>query len=334
MASSSTIQLLLTIAQQYAIYTNFIIFIIGFVGNLLNILVFTKLKIFRNNQCIFYLLIESIVDINAVIYNLIMRLLTVIYGSDLSQYSTPWCKLRTMMGQTYLLISLFTICCAAIDQFLSTSHLIHLRQKSTLNLARRLVIISVCFSIVHSIGFGVFYNAKPFVDCLVSYQVLVQYYSYFFYPILCGLLPIFISGSFGFLAYRNVRRIVRRQLPIVRRRLDHQLTKFVLVRVIFLIICLSPVCIFRIYTINTITQPSNPLRMAIERLFQAFIGSMFNLHFAGNCCIFLVSSSRYRRQVKYVLIKEYWNSWKRKFHFNHHQVEPIAPPTVSSNELE
>ncbi|CAF3513097.1 unnamed protein product [Rotaria sp. Silwood1] len=334
MASSSTIQLLLTIAQQYTIYTTVIIFLMGFVGNLLNILIFTKLKIFQNNQCIFYLMVESIVDVNAVIYNFTLRLLTLIYGSDLSQYSTPWCKFRTMMGQTYLLISLSTICFAAIDQFLSTSHLIHLRQLSTLNLARCLVFASVCFSLVHSIGFGVFYTAKPSVDCVLSNPALVQYYSYFFYPMLCGLLPILISGSISLLAYRNVRRIVRRQLPIIRRRLDRQLTKFVLLRVVFLIIFLGPVVIYRIYVINAITQPPSPLRTAIERLVQAFIGSMFSLHFAGNCCIFLASSSRYRRQVKYVLVKEYWNSWKRKFHFNHGQIEPVAAPTISSNELE
>ncbi|CAF2515073.1 unnamed protein product [Rotaria sp. Silwood2] len=334
MASSSTIQLLLTIAQQYTIYTSIIIFVIGLIGNLLNILTFTKLQIFRNNQCIFYLLVESIVDFNGVIYNFTLRLLTMIYGSDLSQFSTPWCKFRTMMGQAYLLISLSTICFAAIDQFLSTSHLIFLRQMSTLKLARHLVIVSICFSLVHSIGFGVFYNAKPFVDCLLSHPALVRYYSYFFYPMLCGILPIFISGSISLLAYRNVRRIVRRQLPIVRRRLDRQLTKFVLVRVVFLVIFLGPFVIYRIYTINSITKPPNPLRAAIERLVQAFVGSMFGLHFAGNFYIFLASSSRYRRQVKYVLIKEYWNSWKRRFHFNNRQIEPVAAPTISSNELE
>jgi hypothetical protein len=89
-----------------------------------------------------------------------------------------------------------------------------------------------------------------------------------------------ISGSVSILAYRNVRRIIRRQLPIIRRRLDRQLTKFVLTRVIFLIIFNIPFVIYRIYAINVIINPNDSMGLAIERLIQAIIGSIFNLNFA------------------------------------------------------
>ncbi len=287
MSSSSTIQQILAISQDYTISTNVIIVIIGFIGNLLNILVFTKLKLFRNNQCIFYLTVESIVDMGAVMFTFVLRFFMFLYGSDLAQYSSVWCKLRTIMLQTLLLLSFFAVCFAAIDQFLSTSYSVYLRQISTMNLARRLVIVSLCFSLGHSIGFGIFFNAIPSVDCVISYPILLNYYSYFFYPILCGLLPILISGSISILSYRNVRRIIRRQLPIVRRRLDHQLTKLVLTRVIFLIIFVAPVVIYRIYAINTIINPTDSLRIAIERLILAFISTMFSLNYAVKFCFYI-----------------------------------------------
>ena len=132
----------------------------------------------------------------------------------------------------------------------------------------------------HSIIFGIFFDAIPQVDCTVSQAILIRYYSYFFYPILCGFCPILISGSVSILAYRNVRRIIRRQLPIIRRRLDRQLTKFVLTRVIFLIIFNIPFVIYRIYAINVIINPNDSMGLAIERLIQAIIGSIFNLNFA------------------------------------------------------
>ncbi len=93
-------------------------------------------------------------------------------------------------------------------------------------------------------------------------------------------LPIFIAGLFSLLSYRNVRRITRRQLPIVHRRLDRQLTKFVLTHVGFLIILLTSVVIYRIYEINIYVNPTDYFRLAIEGLILATVGSIFNLNYA------------------------------------------------------
>jgi hypothetical protein len=142
------------------------------------------------------------------------------------------------------------------------------------------VIISVCFSLSHSIGFGIFFYAKPPIDCVLSSPILIHYYSYVFYPIISGFLPILISGSFSILAYRNVRRIIRRQLPIFRRRLDQQLTKFVLTRVIFVILLVTPFVLYRAYIINTNISAKDSLGLAIENLLLAIIGSILNLIFA------------------------------------------------------
>ncbi len=277
---NDTMASIVRVNKDYTLVTNLITFSFGIIGNLLNILMFTKLKIFRNNQCIFYLLAESFVDIVSLIYYFIIRFLSSQYGSDLTAYSTIWCKLKTMMGQILLLFPLSIICFAAFDQFLSTNFSPYVRQMSTLKLARRLIFLSLCFSLVHSIGFGIFFYARPPVDCVLSYQILTDYYSYFFYPIFCGILPIFIAGLFSLLAYQNVRRITRRQLPILRRRLDQQLTKFVLTRVTFLIILLGPFVIYRAYAINTNISPTDSFRLAIEGLILATVGSIFNLNYA------------------------------------------------------
>lgn len=280
MASPSTAQRIVTITREYTTFIGFITFGFGLIGNLLNILMFLKLKIFRHNKCIFYLITESFVDIVAVIFNITLQVLTMVYGSDLSPYVSVWCKFRAMMIQGLALFVLYTTCFAAIDQYLSTSYSPYLRQMSTLTLARCLVIASLCFSLGHSIVFGSFFDSKPPVECVATNPVVVKYYSYIFYPILGGLLPILISGLASIFAYRNVRRITRRQLPIVRRRLDHQLTTFVFIRVTFLIICLVPVVVHRIYASNAVINPGDSLRLAIERLILAFVLSMYGLIYA------------------------------------------------------
>ena len=212
MNSSESLQ---SLTKNYTIATSFLILILGILGHLLNILTFTKLKIFRNNQCVFYLIIESIVNSGGLIFQSILQFLTIIYGSDLSEYSPPWCKIRSIIEQTFLLLSLSAVCLSAIDQYLSTSYVVYIRQMSSMRLSRRLIIISLCFSVGHSISFGSFFHSRLSVDCIISHLVLMNYYTYFFYPILVGLLPMFVSSLFSVLAYRNVRRIVRRQTPII-----------------------------------------------------------------------------------------------------------------------
>ncbi|CAF1117656.1 unnamed protein product [Rotaria sordida] len=148
------------------------------------------------------------------------------------------------------------------------------------------------------------------------------------------LSTIIIIVIMGLIACRNVRRIIRRQVPIVRRRLDRQLTKLVLLRVSFLIIFNTPFVIYRVYSINIIINPTDSMRIAVERLVQAIINSVLYLNYAVNFYIFWLSSSQYRRQVRYVLIKKYWQQWKQRFHPHNNQIGPSNASPVASIELE
>ncbi|CAF1173536.1 unnamed protein product [Rotaria sp. Silwood1] len=322
MSSLFSTEIILNISLKYNIYVSLLIAIIGLIGNSLNIIVFTNLKLFRKNQCIFYLIIEAIANIGQLIILLSLRILLVLYGSDLSQYSFIWCKFRSMVIQIFLLPSILTVCCMTFDQFLSTSYLFYLRQISTLKLARHLIFGSICFSLFHSILLGLLFDYKPLITCAIFNPALNRYISYFFYPVLCGFLPISITISCSLLAYRNVRRITRRQLNVVRRRLDRQLTAMVLIRVWFFILFKTTFVVYRIYAINTTIDPTDSMRLAIERLILTIISSLLNLDYAINFSIFFASSSQYRRQVKYVLIKKVWQRCKRWFRSEQNQIDP------------
>jgi hypothetical protein len=101
-----------------------------------------------------------------------------------------------------------------------------------------------------------------------------------YYPVLSGLLPVAIASSFSILAYRNVRRIVRRQLPIVRRRLDRQMTAMVLMRVILFVSFVFPYVIYRIYSLNFPITQTKPMEYAIGRLIQAVFSALVNVNHA------------------------------------------------------
>jgi hypothetical protein len=269
MTSSSTATEILDCAVQYSLYSGYILFALGITGNALNILVFTQLKLFRDNRCAFYLTVDSI---SSFLYQFIafnITLFTSINGNDGTGRFLVWCKLRYILAQTFVLITYSMICCAAADQFFSTNYRFNFRQFCTMKVARYLSLTLICFSII-----------QPSVGCLILNQIFLRYATFFVYPLLNGLLPMVIASFFSLLAFQNVRRIVRRQLPIVRRRLDRQMTAMVLIRVVFFVCLAFPYSSYRIYAINVPVSRSQPMEFAIRQLIQGIFVSVSTLIFA------------------------------------------------------
>jgi hypothetical protein len=268
---------ILNFAIQYTFYSGCILFIFGIVGNAINILVFTQLKLFRNNRCALYLTVESIANFLSQFITISSSILISIYGNDATGRSLIWCKFRYILGQSFALTTAYMICLASIDQFFSTNYYFNLRPKCTLKLARCLAYTFVCIWIIHSLVFGYFSDIQPLGGCVISNKIYLQYATFFFYPILGGLLPIVITSFFSWLAFQNVRRIVRRQLPIVRRRLDRQMTAMVLMRVVFFVCLAFPFSSYRIYALNFPISRSQSMEFAIRQLLQAIFASLATL---------------------------------------------------------
>ena len=277
---SSTYVAILQIASQYSFYISYITFSAGIVGNGINIIVFTHLKFLRGNRCIFYLTIESIFALVYQIFSIILNILISVYGNDITRNTLIVCKLSYIFSQACSLIIFSMIYFAAADQFFSTNSRYNLRQICTIRLARYLVIIITVLWISHSLLFSFFVNIIPSVGCTISDPNWIRYVTSFFYPILAGFLPIAIASSFSLLAFRNVRHLVRRQVPIVRRRLDRQITAMVLLHVVFYVIFTLPSLIFHMYVLNNTTIPVSSMQFAIVQLIQVILPSIFNLNYS------------------------------------------------------
>lgn len=267
-------------SNDFAWYWTLTIFAIGLIGNTINILIFTTLKLFRGNQCVFYLTIENIVNNLQLITISLIYILRSALGYDPAFVSLLWCKLRNILPQFFRLMSTTMICLAVFDQYLATNHRPGFRQYSSLNIALRFTVGSMILWLLHSVPYAVYINIVSNSSCINTNVILVQYYSSFYYPFLHGLFPILLSSSLSLLSYHNVRHIVRRQIPIVRRRLDRQLTAMVFIRVIIFVILQMPYTIYRIYSLNmTISQQSEHLQ-DIDRLVSTLTTSLSNLNTA------------------------------------------------------
>lgn len=280
MSSLTTAQEIILTAQKYTLSVYFVVLIGGLIGNICNIIVFSGLKIFRHNQCAFYLITASIADIFLLIIVLPFRVTDYVFGYDPTRLSLAWCKIRQTIVPAFSLMSFSAICFAAIDQYLSTHYIPWLRRLSSLKLAHCLVCIAIIIWTLHGIPFLIFFEIQPTSGCTIYNEGFSRYYSFVHFCVLSGILPIIFSSCSSILAYLNVRRIVRLQVPIVRRRLDRQLTTMVLSKVTFLVVTTSPFVILRIYQLNRYINPNNSVQIAIEQLLSTITSSLFYINSA------------------------------------------------------
>jgi len=278
MASAGTIN---SITYYLSIYGGFFLIITGLIGNIINILVFTLLKIFQKNQSAFYLIVGSIVDCYLLIFSTATTVTTTAsFGYDVTQTSNVWCKIRAYLTQFGGTVLPTTICFSAIDQYLSTSYHNQLRQMSTFKLAQRLTGILIILAALYSISFPIFEEVHPISGCAIYNSAYNYYYSFVHLCIVLGILPIVVSSFFSFLAYQNVRRITRRQMPIVRRRLDRQLTAMILVRVALFVITILPFVIYRTYELNNSVDQNDAYAVAVDQLIKMVVTRFYNINYA------------------------------------------------------
>ena len=278
--SNSSTNTLYDIPGQYWFYSNVILLSFGLISNLALIMVFATLRVFRANQCAFIFIVESISNIGLLLSTSPPAIYRYITGDGLALGSLFWCKLQTSMTHIFGLGSIFTVCFLTFDQYMATHPRPHFRQIISLKLAHRFTFINGWFVLSHSILFIIFSDIDSRGRCFISNTNMNMYLIFFYYPILSTAIPLAITLTFSLLAFRNVRRIIRRQLNVFRRRLDRQLTAMVFARVWFLILFGLPYIGYSVYRSNMSLKDVNQLRTPIARLISGITYSLLYMNFA------------------------------------------------------
>ena len=241
-------------SEQVTIYLGIPILIAGLIGDLINTTVFLSLQTFRQNSCAFYLTIMSIVNIGHLITGLLSRILISGFNIDWTQSSIFYCKFRAYCYQSCVLTSITCMCLATIDQFLATCSTHRWQQWSHIKVAHRLTIGFIIIWLLHGIPHCIYYNQIPSTSagqytCVITNDIFPVYYIGVQTVTLIGLLPILINVLFALLAYRNVRNLAHRAIPVVRRELDKQLTTIVLIQAVYYSVATIPYIIANTLTL-------------------------------------------------------------------------------------
>lgn len=253
--SLSSISSLAFASKQVTIYLDIPIFIIGLVGNILNVIVLLSLRTFRENSCAFYLTIMSIANIGQLLTGVLTRIMVSGFNIDTASSSVFYCKFSWYCIQLCVLTSFTCMCLATIDQFLATCSNRRWQQWSNIKVAHRLTVGFIFIWILHGIPYALYYDLtlSPLtgqLTCTLTNGIMSQYNLYSFYIILTCIVPLCVTISFGSLAYHNVQQLAHRTVPLVRREVEKQLSVMVFAHITYNVIATVPYVTIKLIMLN------------------------------------------------------------------------------------
>ena len=298
------------IQNQFDLYGSAICMILGCFGNVFIMIIFGRQ---RQSACSIYLLSSAIANILYLILNGFIQIFPYDYTNATSN-AFVFCKIyiyiRSIVGQvTKTLITL-----ACIDRYLITSDRATFRAFSTPKRAKQIIGFCIIFWTIFGIHVPAMFTITD-GDCGTT-----GVYSTIFtiYAIICiGGGPAIIMGVFGYLAYRNMRKLHLRVQPIahnpdnqdhVIRRKDQDLLVIVIAEVFVYVITIVPFPLINLeMMISQYVLSSNKTFQYLE--IEIFILSMaYFLLFLSSATpfyIYLMSSKAFRRDFKQLIRNGY-----------------------------
>lgn len=329
---SSTPEQLAYATSQINIYYGSFICIVGTIGGLLNILIFTTLKSFRETTCATYL-------IAATVYNLCQSFALFFWstGVGLKLFSlnfSLFCKFRYFFPQYFVLVSHTCMCMAAIDQFLSQTRY---RNFNSIRSARFHVLVPCIVWFIHAAFTFAYYESNG-ANCFLVNSTFFNYYTYFYLPFLLGFFPIIIITIFSLLALYKIVTNTDRQIDVVNANRDRQLSAMTLAHLLFVVISITPFVVVFVYTLsNPAANPQmlarNQLILAITNLFSFQCQAVSVICFEKSkltdkifqypLYIYCWASRRFRKQLIHVLFKLNVNQYCCEMNnLNNNQIAP------------
>lgn len=259
-----------------------IIFFVGTVGNILNILTLSQKRL-REIPCVFLFLVSSIFSLISVDLGLITRLLSG-FAAD-PTYTIAWfCKLRTYLVFATRAMVFWSFVLATVDRWLSSSVEVSRRQLSSLKNAQRGTILNIIVSLIVYAEILYCYEPNlvnaPFKCYAKDYPC--QLLADLTFVCYTTIAPIIVMFIFGLMTIVNIRQSQSRLLKMTvattttttatgttsgaqqrSKSVERNLLAMVFVQVIVLGSLTLPQAIQRLYAVLVGTR-NDPLIAAID----------------------------------------------------------------------
>ena len=306
MDSSSFTQIAAVLYQ----YIGIPLYVLGNIGNIFIILIFSQ-KTWRKNVCVFYFLICLLLDSIYINSTVLGSIFINGFNIDLTNSNAVLCKIYM-----YLLLSLPTLSAtililASIDRLLISSQNVETRLYSSRRLAYLLISISTVFWLIFFIHALIKFDLQqvsPFVSiCL--FNTMDSYHGFLTYSMLTINVLLFVLmivlSALSFRNVRHIRSIPRRQRQTVRtmRKKDFQLLRCLFAKNIIYLTCDSVLFVYFIYK----SIPKSQVQSSWDQNRDTFIFKVGSLIYHIPSCVgfytYVIISKAFRQSFKRLIWK-------------------------------
>lgn len=296
--SFMSVTTIVNIQKNLGRYVLSTLIVLGNIGNLSTILVFSQTLKKRSSSCALYLLAASIT--NWVLIN--TALISTVYGVDHidpQHLSIVVCKLRWYGGQILLMLSrsfstfssienihlinsiYFLVISACIDRWALTSSNARIRSICRPQVARYVILSLILIWPIIPVHMAVYVNNNT-GRCGAPSNYALGFSIYLF--VFIGICPPLLMISFGILAWRNLKLIRRQIAPLHQthrlrfHRSDRDLMRMLVGEVFVYIITTSLYPVNVLYGVITtpIAAEKSSMRLAVESLVGYIISPILN----------------------------------------------------------
>ncbi|CAF1305614.1 unnamed protein product [Adineta steineri] len=296
MATNTTSVYLDFITRELNRYIPLPALILGTIGNLLNIMVFSRSSV-RKNPCSLYFISGSIANFLSLYIGLITPFLA-LYNLDFTQQINILCKIRFYLRFNTITLSTWYILFASIDRFLSTSMNVRYRSWSSIHIAKRIITLAsiICFIFLYT---QVFYCYSINQKNVCTYSTNLCKLSVDIVLLICnsGIPPILMI-LISILTIKNVKH--SNQINSHQRRRDRQITRILFIQVIILVLCATPITAQKLYSYATMFIIKDQLRTSIDNLISQITTEISYINNSATFYIYSLTSKKFRTEVRRV----------------------------------
>ena len=300
-----------------------ICFILGNVGNCLNLILFSR-RSSRSCSYLLYFLSASTINIFILNFNLVFRILRGIWNVDPSLKFLWFCRWRAYFVPNCFLIYRYSILLACIDRMCASSRSARIRRISQPKVAYRLIAglwIFITIYFTPSLVFPALISGQcltPPGSTFANYTTVISLAQGVFIPsamIICGLITL-----------RHLKLMKAQVAPLNTAAADERRVVKRYLRMLFVQVaadCLGNITLPCYLAVTLIYPAVAKLQNGAISLFVTTTASNVpNLYYSAGFYLYTLSSATFRRKFLRLLRQ---NTWFQRFLPLHHQGQNIQP---------
>ncbi|UJR18010.1 hypothetical protein I4U23_004911 [Adineta vaga] len=284
-----------------------LLLLFGTVGNLLNICVLTE-HTFQEKPCSFYLSWSSITSLIFIWSGFLTRVLQG-YNVNWPNENPIACKTRQLVLNVTWAMGTWCLVGANIDRYLCSHPSVTYRQLSTNRVAKLFLLgLLIFFVLLFVEVIYCFEGSIPNVPVLCyGRNIPCRVFNDWAALLFDIILPSICLAIFGSLTIRNIRlRIIHpirnilttRNSRTLLRYNDRNLTRMLLIQVLFVLLLDLPFGAYRAYASLTSDVPKTSFRIAIENLIYSLIVLLVCVTHSTSFYLYTLTGSVYRLAFK------------------------------------